>query len=32
MRGGESRIPWTLRLGPRARLCYEVDMAEAERR
>jgi len=32
VRGGESRIPWTLRLGPRARLSYEVDMAEAERR
>ena len=30
--GAPPRIPWTLRLGPRARLSYEVDMAEAERR
>ena len=32
VRAGPSRIPWTLRLGPRARLSYEVDMAEAQRR
>ena len=25
------RIPWTLRLGPRARLCYEADLVVAER-
>ena len=30
--GGETRVPWTLRLGGRARLAYEVDIVEAERR
>lgn len=29
--GEPRRIPWTLRLGPRARLCYEADLVVAER-